>query len=395
MVKFAYVLMFISLLACGKKTPGSGTPLDMGQAFQPSEGIDKELVYKSLQEAVEKNNIPLVKEIVAQNADISINRLNDDGETFLMYTIRKGYKELRNYFIDAKVDLNKGNTVGETPLIIAAKTGNADSVHRLLDEKKLSELRLNIDKQDESGNTALIAAIKAKQSSIALELLRNGANYKLKDHDHYTAYELAERLNLEDVLDLLDLLIQSETGMPNAQTFASLLKTAGVKTITGIVNRFPDIVRTHESINPLVIVLENQPMNSVPVLVTLLIQNRADVNGPQNALVSPIVKAIQMNNMDYLKMFLSRKANPQILDREGKSTLVHAIQVNNPEMVDLLRSYGLAKNYSTSVDGKTVKFKGCTITREVEKTLTIKADLDRNEDIKDILKCGLRWLPFI
>ncbi len=395
MVKLAYMLMLISVLACGKKAENSQTPSDIGQTLQPSDNTELEVAYKTLKDAVEKNNIALVKETVSKNPTLSLNELNENGETFLMYTIRKGFKELRNFFIEAKINLNKGNTVGKTPLIIAAETGMADSVHRLVDEKRIDDARVNLDLQDDVGNTALIAAIKAKQNAIALELLRNGANYKLKDHDHYSAYDLAERLNLEDVLDMLDLLIQTETGMPSAETFANLLKTGGVKTITNIITKFPDIVQKYESINPLVLILENQPMNSVPVLVTLLIANRANVNGPSNAQITPLVKAVQMDNIDYVKMFLSRKANAQILDLEGKSTLIHAIEKNNPETVELLRSWGLEKNYSTNVNGKKVKFRACTVTREVEKKLLDKADLDRNENIKDILKCGLRWLPFI
>lgn len=395
MVKVIYLMLMLSLFSCGKKTPDGSADFAPVQNFQPIDIIDQTELYKSLTTAIQKNDPALVKEIVEANPDLNLNQINEDGETYLMFTIRKGFKEIRNFLIDSKIDLNKKNTLGESALLIAAKTGKADSVYRLLDEKRLNDKRINLDIADEQGTTPLIAAIKGKHNQIAIELLKMGANYKLKDNDHNDAQEYAHRLNLEDVIEMIDLLIQSAAGMPDANTFAGLLKTAGVKTISAIITKYPDVVRLHQEINPLVIVLENQSMNTVPVLVTLLIQNKADVNGPVNAAVTPIVKAIQMKNLDYLRMLLARKANYEILDQEGKSTLVHAVEQNAPEMVTLLRSYNLSKNYSTVRNGIKYKYNSCDVARSVQKSLDNKEDQDKNEDIKDILKCGLRWLPFI
>lgn len=393
MVKLSYLLLVLSLVAaCGKKSHNSA-PLDVSQAYQPSLTSEQELTYKALKDAVKGNNISIVQELLSKNSDINLNQLNEDGETLLMFAIRKDFKEIRNLLISAKADLNKTSAVGETALIIAAKLGMADSVHRLIDERKLDdESHMDLNRQDAEGNTALIAAIKAKQTDIALELLRNGADYKIKDNDRYTPYQIAERLNLEKVIEQLDILIEAEAGLPSATTFAALLKTGGIKSITNLVKRFPQIVKLHEKINPLVIVLENQPINSVPVLITLLLQNNASVNGPADAAISPIVKTIQMNNIEYLKMLLSRRADVLVKDAQGKSTLVHAVEQNNPEIVDILRNYDVPKKYSLFIDGKKVKFNACVVAREVQKQLKDKADLDKNEKIKDALKCGLRFL---
>ena len=73
-------------------------------------------------EAVLLNNLDMVQVLI--DADVDINETDDDGDTALMWAIRRNYNKIVNILINAGSDVNCENNDEETPLSIARENGN-------------------------------------------------------------------------------------------------------------------------------------------------------------------------------------------------------------------------------------------------------------------------------
>lgn len=115
--------------------------------------------------------------------------------------IKEFFEELSQHpdFGNLKViDFKSKGLGGTTPLHLAAAWGLDSIIEQLLGES----LEI-LNCQDIDGYTALHkAVVNGKTSSLGI-LLKNGADYNLKDVDGCTPFRLSEVLGLEEVTDVI------------------------------------------------------------------------------------------------------------------------------------------------------------------------------------------------
>ena len=87
---------------------------------------------------------------------------------------------------------------GQPPLFEAARSGNHQALWMLI-----SAMPESINSQDTRGRTALMLAIENKNMASIMTLLKTGIDIHLKDNDGMTAVDLAEKMRLKEVSDLL------------------------------------------------------------------------------------------------------------------------------------------------------------------------------------------------
>jgi len=98
----------------------------------------------------------------------------------------ESFAEKQTLLTNAKVDFKATQSKGATLLHIAVDKGNVNLV------KKAIELGVNLNTQDEDGNTALHkAALIAKDDAILKTLVAAGAKKDIKTEFDETAYDLA------------------------------------------------------------------------------------------------------------------------------------------------------------------------------------------------------------
>eukprot|EP00913_Durusdinium_trenchii_P004702 g4367.t1 len=79
--------------------------------------------------AIGANRTHVVKKLLESKANAT--EVDNSGGNALHYAAAYGRKELCDYFLKAKLDLNKQNTQGQTPLALAQKNKMKDTMELL------------------------------------------------------------------------------------------------------------------------------------------------------------------------------------------------------------------------------------------------------------------------
>ncbi len=338
---------------------------------------------KEVKRAINNNDLATLKKVVGSNPGLDLDQLLDDGDTFLIMAIKLDYREIRNFLLEKGCGLDKSNIAKDTPLHIAVKTNRVNTVKVLLDRK------IDLELKNADGDTPLLTAIKNANDEIALLLLKNGASFEARDKTDFQAWQIAQGYMLPLANDFMIRVNQVEFGAPDIATFRKILIEADIKNLSRILTRYPKLASDYESINPLAIVIDLEDQFIGLKSAQILLENKANVNGPKNAEEIPLIKATQNQKEDFAKLLLSREANPQLIDAQGKSALIHAVELNNPALVDLLLSYSAPEKYTFRKDGKKVTVNACSVAKTVAKRLTVQADKLDNQQIRKSLDCGL------
>lgn len=382
---YSSTLLLLTVVGCGKKAKvDEGLPSDK---IAPSSA---EVYFNALQDmkkAVSTNDLKLAKKVVSENPGMDLNMILNDGETFLIMAIKKDFRDIRNFLLDKNVNHDKSNVNKQTPLIAAVSTNNLNSIKVLLD------LKADLEKKDTNGDTALHIAIKKNNDEVATLLIRQGANVEATDKRDRNSFTLARENNVPNSLDLIQTILKVEVGAPDSATFIAILNNADVKRLSNVVQRFPSIVKDYEVLNPLALLVDVKDEKNAMRSAELLIEKAANINGPKEAELTPLLKATLAEKKGFANLFLESNANPQLQDKEGKSALIHAVELNNPELVDMLLAHSAAEKYTIRKNGQRVTFNACETARKVETTLDSPAEKALNKKIKESLDCGiLRWL---
>lgn len=381
---YSSTLLLLTVVGCGKKAK-----VDDNRSVDKIAPSSAELYFNALQDmkkAVSTNDLKLAKKVVHENPGMDLNMILNDGETFLILAIKKDFRDIRNFLLDKNVNHDKANVNKETPLIAAASRNHVNSVKVLLD------LKADLEKKDVQGDTALHVAIKKNNDEIATLLIRQGANVETVDKRDRNSFILARENNVPNTLDLIQTILKVEVGAPDTATFIAILNSADVKRLTNVVQRFPSIVKDYEILNPLAVLVDVKDESNALRSAELLIEKAANINGPKEADLTPLLKATLAEKKGFANLFLESNANPQLQDKDGKSALIHAVELNNPELVDMLLAHSAAEKYTIRKDGKRITFNACEIARKVEIKAETPAEKAAITKIKESLDCGfLRW----
>lgn len=382
------VLSLTLICGCGKKAKVKDSSSD-NSGLQTS-AVDGGYVLKDLKSALFSNDVETFKSLLENNKDFDINQLvPGTGETFLTLAITNDFRGIRNLLLEKGADPEMHNALMQPPIIVAVKNQRINSV------KVLIGFKVNLDKIDfQTKDTALLMAIRNGYDEIAKLLITGGADLEALGKDLKSSAQLAEEKDLTDISDLIRGILQAEYGAPDVKSFKALIQEADVASLTTIISRYPSLPIDYEAINPLMILLEVKNRFRAYKTAELLLKYNVNVNGPIEAEVTPLIRAIKDQKKPFANLFLKFQANPQLIDTEGKSALIHAIELNNPELVDLLLSYSAVEKYTFRKDGTKITFNACKIAKEIGKKLTDPKARESNSHIKKSLSCGFTFWPF-
>jgi ankyrin repeat protein len=158
--------------------------------------------WTTLHYAVDTASVRLLRAVLDRiTSPLILNTNDDDGNTALHYAVRKfdgspqhESPEVVSMLLDAGVDVNMQNNIGESALMIAACTCNDEYVKLLLDAGA------SVKRTDYGGNLALSEAARKGYGTVVRQLLEEAPPIN-EDHSYLTrALEEAVESNQEDIV---------------------------------------------------------------------------------------------------------------------------------------------------------------------------------------------------
>jgi len=170
---------------------------------------------------------PLVERLLQSGANSELSDHNN--RTALMYAAMNGGEDLVRLLTTRKTAIDKRDNEGNTALMLAVAAGNADAATALIAAsastqgnksgvtalmlaaaagqdsvvKKLLSAGMKPDAQDRYGDTALIYAARNGRLTAVHALLAAGVDAGLRNNDHASALDIAERLAFKEVIAAL------------------------------------------------------------------------------------------------------------------------------------------------------------------------------------------------
>lgn len=173
-------------------------------------------VIKNLIEEQENNGVlGQLNTLMAKNVDVDFTYVwNKDAQEYLsplMYAVQHENKFLINYLLKNGANINRAGFNGKTPLMYAEDPATLKFL--------ASKPNININQQDNSGNTALLRAIqnyfpedehRADNLVVIQQLLDAGANPKITNNNGNAPLQEAHATGDQDLVNLIQSAIDGE-----------------------------------------------------------------------------------------------------------------------------------------------------------------------------------------
>jgi ankyrin repeat protein len=159
----------------------------------------------ALMQAVQRNDVTRVRELIAQGVDVS--ELDASQDAPLVMAAYKGHTEIVRLLLEAGADVTAVDPgMKATALHAAAYAGRADAARLLVGHG------IEIDKQGPyNGYTALHDAIWQNNIDVAKILINAGARLDLKNHSGETPLDFANMKKRHEIAALIEAKL-AETG---------------------------------------------------------------------------------------------------------------------------------------------------------------------------------------
>lgn len=208
-----------------------------------------------------------------------------------------GDRTMVETFLRAGIDRNIGDERGYTALMTAAEAGKQEIVKLLLEENSKPDL------QNKEGDSALILAASANRPECVRTLIEANADVRVKDHKNWTALMKAVFAGYDRTVDAL--LATSRDALRRDGQLDRALSVAAVLGNTGIVRA--------------------------------LLEHGADINAATvDNKQTALMYAASAGKRETLQLLLDRGADVHLLNGEGSTASLLALQRGYPDVAKLI-----------------------------------------------------------
>ncbi len=191
--------------------------MSVSVAAQTQDQVDR------MTKAVQFDDLAEVKKLIA--AGVSPNLLVKGGNPLTVYAVREKSKQILDYLIGLKgVDVDHPNLSGETVLMMTSLYGMLPEVKVLVDKRGaeinksgwtplhyacteghlavadyLLSKGAKVDALSESDTTPLMMAVRSGNIRLVRLLLDRGADLQIRNHQGFSAIDVAELFNQEEI----------------------------------------------------------------------------------------------------------------------------------------------------------------------------------------------------
>ena len=228
-----------------------------------------------------------------------------------------GQVEVVQLLMQAGVDKNLQDGLGEAALIRAARAGRLEIMHLLL------EAYADKDLQDNSGDSALISAAEAGHCEIVCCLLETGADKNLLDRNRDKARTCAARNGHVEIVELLTATAEDQKGQSHSKALAlfEAANNGNVQDVQLVLEAGADKdLRYEDDITLLVLATAS----GHTAITHLLLKARADTDLRTRDGTTALVWAAENGHTQTARLLLDARAQCDLRTISGKTALMHA-----------------------------------------------------------------------
>jgi len=325
-------------------------------------------ISKNTYKAVKSGNLKKIKYLVNKK---NVNNLNSDGETIINYAIISGNLKTVKYLIKIGANINnkakikynfiiknkkvkkiiktkeENTKYGDTPLIIAIKTGDEEIVSLLIEKGAIINLKNN------HSNIPINISVKKNNIPITKYLIKKGAKVN-PEHDSWNVPLILGIRN--DNLEMVKLLVENGADINRKESvYMKPIKIAVLD--FDFTDKFTDqrleiikyLVKKGAVLDDNILYLAVKA-NSVK-LIKFLLENGAKLKLNDKYGDTPYELAAEKGYLGILKKLFATKKNKEIIN---KSFFKAVGKKNNEEMINYLISLNADINYIDDKTGKNI-----------------------------------------
>jgi len=296
-----------------------------------------------------------------------LNANNVDGHTPLVYAVLLEKKAIIPILLNYGADPNLRSRSGDLPLSIAAgKINQHDVVQLLINANSKVDstdcktalmcsaekgLHLTVGVLIQAGaaldarfvrQTAIMFASENGHHRVVSQLIKAHADLNCTDLDGFTALTIAARNGYSNIVEML-IVAGARTTIKNiiGRTALQLCCMRGLTSCVKLLLNEPNIQQTinagdNDGMTPLHSAIECANAE----IITLLLENGADLHARDNDDRTPIVIAAFFDQVACIKLLLEKKANIEDVDGNGRTPMLTAALYNHAGSCAALLSAG-------------------------------------------------------
>ncbi|PSN45791.1 hypothetical protein C0J52_10757 [Blattella germanica] len=275
-----------------------------------------------------KGNLPHLLELILK-PNCSIDMTNNEGVTPLMGAALEGNEQVAIVLLKH----------GANPHIID-KSGNNVMHYVALRNivclvKLLLESGCEIDISNGEGVTPLMRAVAMGNKEVAITLLQYGANPHAKDKSGSCVMHYAVERNIPELIETL-MNFKCDVNCSNTEGVTPLMKAATFGREEVVVKLLHLGAKADAKDKFGNSVMHYVAVRNVPGLVDLLLESECTIDRSNNEGVTPLLRAVSMDNEEVAMKLLNHGASPHANDISDNTVMHYAVERNMPELVDLL-----------------------------------------------------------
>lgn len=319
----------------------------------------------------------MAKFLLQNNADVKNAGLDESGTSALQWALTYGWNEVAAKMIQLGADLNTRSSETGTTVLLEAMDEESikpETIHLLIDSgadvsvvnskyrtsplmlasqrndllsvKKILAKKVNINQEDENGNTALCYASgnDADDTELLKLLITAGAKVNIKNgYGRNALIEAVSSKSLNKVKFLLKngaLINRRSEGFGGVSPISVAAFDVNLEMVQLLIDNGADVSITDSTGDTVLLkaILSEKSYD----IIKLLIKNGADVNKANNDKGTPLMKAAQYNLPEIVKLLLDSGAKNEGRDFFGKTALNYAEETaertGDKQALNLLRN---------------------------------------------------------